>query len=196
MKSNQLALTLFGLFLVFGSIGCSSSVSIPAWQRNVESYVKEQGAGDPGVLRNMTWKGTHRGFSVISHDNPAVSTDVIGVLVAHQVLADKPWFVFLVGQVDKQKVSDIRAAALSVENGKFNWRIGNKDPEALKAYRAYNDKQWHERFPGRKDAPPDYLGFPREDDVFEETAQPDEVRITHPPSGAQWEVKLAAGKKR
>jgi hypothetical protein len=193
MKRNHYPLASVWM-VVIAAGGCSPAVTIPFWQKSVETYVKEEGGGDPGVLRNMMWKGTHHGFSVISKNYPGASTDANGILLAHQMIADKPWFIFLVGLMQKQKVTDIRAAALSVEGGQFNWRVSGKDDSALKAYRNYNNKLWHDRFPGREDAPPEYLGFPREADVFDLNRNGDEVQVTHPPSGAQWEVKLSTAK--
>jgi hypothetical protein len=42
----------------------------------------------------------------------------------------------------------------------------------------------------------EYLGFPREDDRFEMTAQGESVGVTHAPSGAKWHVTITPAPNR
>ena len=114
--------------------GCSSSVNLDSWRRDVETYVRDKGGGDPTVLRETDVDGAHRGFKSFSDNRPAKSTDVNGVLVGTAKMADRPWLVFLVGVVEKEKVKDIRVAALSVQNKQFTWRVGKKDDNATDTY--------------------------------------------------------------
>jgi hypothetical protein len=187
---------LVGALLVLVAGGCSSSGSIDAWKRGVETYVREQGGGDPAVLRDVTWKDSRKGFAQIGAPDPAKSTDVTGPLVGTATVNEKPWLVFLVGSVAQEKVRDVRVAALSVQNGKYDWRVGKEDAKALKAYRDYNLGLAHRRFPGRKNEPPAYTGFPREDDAFEVSAAGGAIGVTHPASGAKWHVAVNPPKKK
>ena len=182
--------------LITLAAGCSSSVGFDSWRRDVETYVREKGGGDPTVLRDTDVDTAHRGFKVFSHNRPAQSNDVNGVLVGTTKLADQPWLVFLVGQVEKEKVKDIRVAALSVAKGNYTWRMGKKDDAALDAYVDYNKGLAHRRFPDRKKEPPEYLGFPREEDRFDVSTDETSVGVSHNPSGAKWHAPLVIGQKK
>jgi len=177
--------------------GCAPKVSIPSWQRSVNAYVNQTGRGDPNVLRDVTLPNTdRRGFAVLAHHNPDESIDANGLLLAHRDVAGRPWFVYLVGLVKKQKVGEIRLAALSDTAGKPVWRLGPRNKDAERAYREYNLKQFRARFPARKKPPPEYLGFPRESDTFDLSVD-DAGRLTatHPPSGARWELDVSPQKR-
>jgi hypothetical protein len=191
-SSNTLRVAASLILLIIVVPGCGRRVNIPAWQQNVETFVKDQGAGDPSVLRDVTLEGTQRGFAIISHNHPAESTDARGVLLAHQEVAGKPRFIYLVGIVKKERVRDIRLAALSVENGSFNWRVGKEDDDALDAYREYNQRLWRKRFPDRNRPPVDYLGFPRNEDDFELQVTGRTIIAQHSASGARWELLISA----
>ena len=174
--------------------GCAaggSTVTIPAWQREVEGYVKERGSGDPTVLADVTLPDGRPGFAVIGKPQPAESTDVSAVLLGHRAIAGKPWFIYLAGQVEAQRVKAIQLAALSIEGGKFTWRLSPSSDAALARYRAYGEKSWREHFPNRASAPPGYLGFPRADDVFELTINEDHVVARERNSGTTWELWIS-----
>src|SRR5215213_1635807 len=102
------ALLAVGLLTVFSALGCSSSVTVPQWQQQVERYVREDGRGDPNVLRNMTLEGGRAGFGIIGADDPHTSTDAKGLLLAHKRIGERPWFIYLVGFVNKQEVSELQ----------------------------------------------------------------------------------------
>ena len=180
--------------IVFSSLttGCTKSVNFDTWRAGVEDYVANHGGGDPSVLRELDATPSHPGYKMISANRPSESTDVVGVLVGNAEIAGRPWIVFLVGLVDEQKVEDIRVAALSVRDGKFTWRMGRKDDRAVDAYVNHNRGLARRRFPDRRKEPPQYLGFPREEDRFEMTTQGESVGVTHPPSGAKWHVTVTA----
>lgn len=192
MKQSLLLLVV----VVFLSTGCAKSVNFDTWRAGVEDYVKNHGGGDPAVLRELNVDSSHAGYRRIGADRPSESTDAVGVLVGNAVVSDQPWMIFLVGLVDKQKVKDIRVAALSVRNGKYAWRMGKKDAKAMDAYVNYNKGLAHRRFPDRKNEPVEYLGFPREEDRFEMTQQAGSVGVTHPPSGAKWHATIASASKK
>jgi hypothetical protein len=176
--------------------GCAKSVNFDTWRAGVEDYVKNHAAGDPTALRELNVDASHPGYRLNGSDRPSESTDAVGVLVGNAVAADRPWIVFLVGLVEKQKVKDIRVAALSVHDNRYAWRMGKKDDKALKAYVDYNKGLAHRRFPDRKKEPAEYLGFPREDDRFEMTQQGDAIGVTHEPSGAKWHVTVTPSGKQ
>src|SRR5438477_6012182 len=147
------------LLLVICAGGCESSVTIPAWQQGVERYVRQQGHGDPNVLRNTMIGGRH-GFALLGGNDPKVSSDANGVLVAHQRVGDRAWFIYIVGLVRKQVVEDIQLAALSADNGKLQWATGAKNKQATQTYKRYNESLARQRFGDRKQWPPEYEGFP------------------------------------
>lgn len=175
--------------------GCRSQPSISSWQGSLSKYVRETGDGDPTVLRNMTLADNRPGFSVIGHHDTTESTDVNGLLLGHEEIGGRMWFVYLVGLVQKERVSDIRLAAVSMENGKTIWRRGEESEKSFNGYRAYGMKQAKERFPDRKTAPPRYTGFPRPDDVFKLMNENGRLVATHEASGARWGLAIAAGKR-
>jgi hypothetical protein len=195
-RFNALFSTMTLLLLVGAGGGCASSTTIESWQKSVENYVRTEGGGDPSVLRDATYKGDRRGFAVIGANRPKDSTDVTGVLLGNVHLAERPWVVYLVGLVDQQKVSDIRVAALTIAGNKYTWKISKADPTALKAYREYNRGLAHRRFPGRNNEPPEYLGFPRDEDRFATSTEGDAIGVTHPPSGAKWHVAVIEPPKK
>jgi len=188
---HALLLPLAAAFLVSSFAGgCAKSVNYDTWRAGVEDYVKNHGGGDPAVLRELNVDPSHAGYRMIGANRPSESTDAVGVLVGNAMVADRPWVVFLVGLVDKQRVHDIRVAALSVRDNKYTWRMSKKDDRALKAYVDHNKGLAHRRFPDRKKEPIEYLGFPREEDRFEMTQQGESVGVTHTPSAAKWHVTI------
>jgi hypothetical protein len=193
---NRIACQLIVLLTAALAAGCSSSGGFDSWRRDVETYVREKGGGDPTVLRGADVDTSHRGFTTFSHNRPAQSTDVNGVLVGTTRMADQPWLVFLVGVVQREKVKDIRVAALSVANGKYTWRVGKDDDAATHAYTDYNKGLARRRFPDRKKEPPEYLGFPREEDRFDLSTDETSVGVSHPPSGAKWHAPIVGPQKK
>jgi hypothetical protein len=179
------------LSLLVSVVGCASKASISSWQKSVTDYVNEKGAGDPVVLRDVTLPDARPGFSVIGHHDAPTSTDVNGVLLGYDQIGERVWFIYLVGIVDKQRVTDIRLDALSMDRGKTVWKRGPASKQSLEAYRQYGIKQARDRFPDRKTPPPKYLGFPRADDVFSVSkGSGGRIEATHNGSGAKWELTL------
>lgn len=191
MFTTRTRIAIVLILPLLAACGCGQRVTLNQWQQSVETYVKDLG-GDPSVLRDVTLEGTQRGFAIISHNHPAESTDARGVLLAHQPVAGKPRFIYLVGLVKKQKVRDIRLAALTIENGNFRWRMSKEDDQALHAYRNYNDRLWRQRFPDRQRAPVEYLGFPRAEDAFDLQVSGNNITAAHAASGARWELQIPA----
>src|SRR5262245_32404095 len=126
--TRSLATAIFAIVALLAGVGCaSSSVSIPQWQHAVEQYVRVDGQGDANALRDTTIEGGRPGFGLIAADDPQSSTDVKGLLLAHKRIDNRPWFIYLVGLIKKQEVSELRLAALNVQGGKFNWVMGKSD---------------------------------------------------------------------
>ena len=183
---------IVGVVLIcFSAIGCTSSVTIPKWQEGVERYVREDGRGDPNVLRNVTVETGRPGFGMIADSNPAKSTDAKGVLLGHKLVNDRPWFIYLVGLVNKQNVSELRLAALNVRSGQYRWVLGKNDGNALKSYRNYNESLGRQRS-GQSKAPITYHGFPQEADAFDLTVEQNRVSAVHQGSGARWDLTIPA----
>src|SRR6476661_8232705 len=92
--------------------GCSSSASISGWRDAVERYVKDEGGGDPSVLKELTIdrSGTVRGFALLGGDRATESTDARAILLAHRPINEQLWFIYLVGIVQNQQTTDIRLA--------------------------------------------------------------------------------------
>jgi hypothetical protein len=176
--------------------GCAKSVSFDTWRAGVEDYVRNHGGGDPAVLRELNATPSHPGYRMIGSARPSESTDAVGLLVGNAEVSGRPWLVFLVGLVDKQKVEDIRVAALSVRDNEFTWRMSRADDRAVDAYVNHNRGLAGRRFPDRRKEPPEYLSFPREEDRFEMTTQGQSVGVTHPPSGAKWRVTITPTAQR
>lgn len=189
-------MTCAGVLLL--CVGCGSgtrNVTIPLWQKNIEQYVTREGGGDPAVLRDMKLPDDRRGYNMIGSDRPAESADANGVLLGFRQVNGRNWFIYLVGLVRKERVEQIRLAALTTDDGKFVWALGDADEEALRKYRDYNNRLWHLRFPQRGDPPQGYLGFPRPEDQFELALKDAQIIVVHPASGAEWELKIPAPAK-
>ena len=179
-------------FLLFTAGGCASSASIDSWKTGVDKYVSLHG-NDPNSLRDVTLSGDRRGFAVIGQNDPKQSTDAKALLLTHQEIAGRPWFVYLVGLVKEQKVDDIRLAARSQEPGKPpTWAISKADPHALKLYKDYNEGLWRRSQPDKHaKEPSSYTNFPQDADQFDVKVDGTVVSATHPPSGARWQVDVA-----
>jgi hypothetical protein len=171
------------------TLGCSSSVSVPKWQESVEQFVRSDGRGDPNVLRNVTLEGGKPGFGLIASEDPRSSTDAKGLLLAHKQINGKPWFIYLVGLVSRQEVTQLQLAALNVQGGQFHWVLGKADGSALKTYRNYNESVGKQRS-GQAKAPSKYHGFPQESDAFDVSVEQNHVTAVHQPSGARWGMTI------
>jgi hypothetical protein len=159
------------------STGCASQQgSLAQWQQDLEVQVQRQG-GDPQVLRETTLRDDRPGYVVFSRADAQRSTDTSGLLIGHRISAARPWFVYVLGTLEKQQLRELRLVALSVSQGRFDWRVGTPDQEALQAYLAAEPSK----------------GFPREGDRFDLTVS-DTGLITavHRTSGARLELQLTA----
>src|SRR3954468_1079463 len=136
-------------FLLLTAGGCAPSAPVASRKTTVDKYVSLHG-NDPNSLRDVTLSGDRRGFGVIGQNDPKQSTDAKALLLTHQEIAGRPWFVYLVGIVKQQKVDDIRLAARTQEPGKpATWAISKPDPHAVKLYKEYNEGLWRRSQPDK-----------------------------------------------
>ena len=195
MKHATSAPTLFAilatsLLTLTGCGGAVRSVSLNAWQHNVEQYVKDQGEGDPTVLRDVTLADGRKGYAMLG--NPVVkdSTDAVGLLVGVSAINGRPALVYLVGMDKAGKVEDIRLVAVTFDGGGLHWHIGHPNPAAVKAYLNHREQAWRSREPQRKEPPLLAENFPAPDDVFTLSVEPGRLTAVHQPTKAAWSLTL------
>jgi hypothetical protein len=180
---------LITMAIVLGGCSSGGAMNASSWRDTVEKYIEVEGKGDPNILRGVTWPNSRRSFSAIGGEIPRESQDANGLLVAVQSINNRPWFIFVVGVVNKQVVESIHIEALNMQGKSQTWKSSADNPKALQAYRDYYDRLWKQRFPGRQSAPAQYSTFPKEADTFAVTLEAGgKVVVTHPLSGARWEV--------
>lgn len=182
-----IALSLLALLLT----GCGTHVSIPAWQRSINRYISNEANGDPSVLADLEANGHHPGFTLIGENYTYDSDDARGVLLDHRTLDGQPWFIYLVGMVDHERVDDIRIAVMTLRDRQPHWATSPRARRATDIYRRWNLAQGRSRFPRRKELPAEYRGFPRQTDVFRlETTDAGVISVYHDASGARWQLRL------
>jgi len=193
---------LLGLGLLSGcsSSSTSAATNVQAFQHGVEQYLAQRN-NDPQATDDVTLEDGRRGFAVLGGLDPRHSTDQRALLLAHKVIGDRPWFVYIVGTVKNDVVQDLRLVALSAAGGQTVWRIGPKNTAAFKQYRDAALKDWHAHSdPGKSKPPPQYTTFPRASDTFEVSTDATTARARHTESGAEFSVAITqatagAGKK-
>jgi len=173
------------------SFGCQQHVSLDSWKQSVEHYVWDQANGDPTILRDLPTQGQWKGFAVISDNDPQSATDINGLLLAHRAIGPNPYFIFLIGIVDHQQVSDIRLAALRASFSVNNSATTEKNPQAFDAYHHFHDSAWRALYPGRSNGPWAHTGFPCEGDDFKLSISGQRVTATHTQSGANWFLEVS-----
>ncbi len=194
MKSLRLTfspLVLIAIGLV--TTGCAStreSVSLKKWQGDLQKYVTNSGNGDMNSLRGTQVTPDRPGFRVFSNDRADDADDIAGVLVGATEYDGRLWYLYLVGEIEKENVQDIRAAAVSQQALKYEWREGPRDPTALATYLAHLDTAWREAHPDHTQPPRGALNFPAAIDKFEWVARGDMVTVRETVSGAEWNVDL------
>jgi hypothetical protein len=189
---------LVSLILTAGGCASSSnrSVSVSAWQKNVENYVKVQGQGDPTVLRDVTLPDSRKGYAMLGNPIVKDSTDAVGLLLGAPRIDGKPAFVYLVGIVQKGRTTDLRLAVLTFNYGGMKWTISPPNPQSLQAYLKYRVDEWRAASPQRHDVPLQAESFPGPQDVFTLNAVGGQVTASHQPTGASWTVRIGAATDR
>ena len=180
MKRACVLIGLCGVALL--CTGCGGGrATMAQWQREVESYIASRGRGDPNALRDVVSPPGRPIFSTHGGENPAQSTDVIGLLLGQRPIEGEPATIFLVAVVNKGQVQDVRIAALSRQEDRLRWRIGAADSRALLAYRD------HRR------SVPQHPPWPAREDAFDLAVTPTAITVTERASGARWTLPLATG---
>ena len=193
--------SLIGLTLL-GS-GCAVQGPLPTWQRRVERYVARQGNGDPNVLRDtvdLRARSAPRParvtFGELNVPGPGLwpfrsTRDVNGVLVGRHTLGSENWFIFVVGVVQRQPVSeagveDIRLLGFTSAQNRLRWCVAPEAPEAVARY----VRTWLPDNTAPQVVAPPAPAFPADADVF--TLEPDGqcVTVTEQHSGATWQMQL------
>ena len=181
-------LTVAAMLLVMG--GCSTAPNVESWQRRLEEYVLIEGDGDATALRNVPAGSDRKGFSVFSHKNPAESNDVNGLLLAHRVIEGRPWFIYMVGNVKKLSVGEMRLAAVCCQGGEFQWAVGEGNEQSVKKYREAKEAVWRRVNRDGDMAEARVMNFPGDGDVFNIQITGGRVVAMDQRSGAQWELAL------
>lgn len=201
MKHANLAPTLIAIAAasLLTLTGCGGgavrSVSLNAWQQNVQQYVKERGEGDATVLRDVTLADGRKGYAMLGNPVLKDSTDAIGLLIGVPAIGGHPAFVYLVALNEKGKANDMRLVAVTVDGGGLHFHVGHPNPAALQTYLKYHEQAWRSRFPGREDAPMLAENFPAPDDVFTLTVEPTRLTAVHQATKADWSVSLTGGRQ-
>jgi hypothetical protein len=177
--------------------GCNASfprqASLEIWQKEMERYVADRSAGDVNALRDVEVVPGRPGFRVYSHDRPEESTDIAGVLVGVHAPGDRLWYVYVVGELDREEVTTIRLAALSQPGGRIIWRMGEDELGGANAYRVHRLNLWRSRRGdlGEPSPPHSALSFPNPGDQFTMTIDGTVVTVREETSGANWTLDLA-----
>ena len=158
------------------------TVTFATWQRAVEQYVRDEGNGDPNILRDTTLPTSQRGFAQIGEADIEHSSDASGLLLGHRTIAGRTWFIYLVGLIQQGEVRDIRLVGFSWSPDKIVWQVSPPNPEALQRYA--NVQSNGGLFPV----------FPAKIDHFELSTTNQLAVVIHRQSGAAWELSAAPPK--
>lgn len=182
--------------------GCRAGDPVKLWQRAVEEYVQAEGNGDLSVLRRAGQTG------VADDPRPALAMvsvrevwtrlagrsavcDAHGVLAGLEQVDGEPWYVFAVGVCAaaeaaddphraRDRVVDVRVAAVSGGAGSYRWRVSAADPAALEQYLSRAAAPWP--------AVEARMGFPRVGDDFVVAEEGEGIGVCERRSGACWRV--------
>jgi hypothetical protein len=179
------------IILPLAPIGCAEpgrgpaprNIGLDDWRHGVERYIAVEGNGDPNVLRDTTLPSSQKGFALIGQPSVERSADAIGLLLGHRVVADRPWFIYLVSLTKSGSIQEMRLVAFTFEQGRCRWRIGSSEFESLDQYRAN-----HVLESADQPATP----FPAPQDKFELTVSDATAQATLAGSTAAWSVDLSS----
>ncbi len=194
------------LTLIIFTTSCTAPTAVESWQSSLERYVAEQGHGDLNVLRRADRPPSESDFGLIGATTagfPFIAprrTDANGVLLGHRKIADRNWFVYVVGMVeyrgwfvnwalDHSRVTDIRLIALSERGGEFTWMTSETNAAALERYCGPQREQWRRSDPSRTDTTDAPSVFPTDADEFQITVETGGVRVVDRHSDAVWKLE-------
>ena len=170
--------------------GGTRPVSLAIWQSQVQEYVSNHGNGDLNALHDVEVSPGQPGFRAYSNDRPEDSKDLAGVLVGAHPQGERLWYVYLVGELDKEQVTTLRLAAISQGSGTFDWRLGGDEGGGAASYLGARQKAWSDQHGTAAVAPRSALGFPSDADTFTMNAAGDVITVRETVSGAQWTLNL------
>ncbi len=139
---------------------------VDEWQRRVGQHVDAAGTGDPAVLARLPALRSSAvqrpgqivfGATDIESSQPERDGyDTFGLLLGRLNSTGGPWYVFVVGSLERRdyrpvSVADIRVVAMSVKGGATLWESGFGDTVALTKYRQSLDTGTALRFPADRD---------------------------------------------
>ena len=155
------------------------TVTLATWQHAVEQYVRDQGNGDPNILRDTTLPNSQRGFAMIGEPDIEYSSDANGLLLGRRLIAGREWFIYLVGLIHQGAVRDIRLVGFCWSPDKTLWQVSPPNPDSLRRYTSVQSED--ALFPV----------FPAKLDHFE-LSTTDQVAVAiHRQSGAAWQLEPA-----
>ncbi|HTN48327.1 MAG TPA: hypothetical protein VMK32_02735 [Burkholderiaceae bacterium] len=135
------------------------------WEQRLGQYIDRQG-GDPAALAQLpALRSTavqRPGQIVFAAVDIGSSTperdgyDVFGLLLGRVNGAVGPWYVFVVGALERRdyrpvSIADVRVVAMSMKDGTAIWETGFGDAAALAQYRKASDPATALRFPADRD---------------------------------------------
>jgi len=184
--THVVCFAVVALVLAMGAGGCTASrpSSLKAWQGAVQDWVNDRGNGDINALRETEVARGRPGLRVASQDRPENSRDFAGVLVGTHSAAGAPWYLYVIGEMDKDRLVTTRLAAVAQRNGKLEWRMGDADASATAAYLQHREQAWRDRHPDLQAPPAGALTFPQPEDQFTLQASGDTVSVRETASGA------------
>jgi hypothetical protein len=195
------------LTAIIFTTSCNTPTAIEAWRSSLEQYVTEQGHGDLNVLRRADRPPSESDFGLIGATTagfPFIApqrTDANGVLLGHRLVADRNWFVYLVGMVeyrgwfvnwalDHPRVMDIRLIALSERGGEFTWMTSGPDANAVERYCGPQREVWQRSDPSRADMTDTPSVFPTDADEFQLKSGTGGVWVIDRHSDAVWKLSV------
>lgn len=187
--------------------GCADPIKV--WQSSLQEYVAQEGNGDLNILRRLDPGPAQSDYGVIGAAGGGVPfvlpsrTDANGVLLGLRRIDRRSWYVYLVGAVeyrgawsdfplDDPDLLDVRLVAFSARDGVYDWRVSDRDDEALARYRAPQIAAWRQSHPARAGATRAPTTFPSPADDFRLSVESEVLRVVDDHSLAQWLVPLGA----
>jgi len=153
------------------------TVDLSAWQRSLEHYVRDEGNGDPNILRDTVLPNSQRGFALLGAPDIEHSNDADGLLLGQRAINGQRWFIFLVGLIQEGALEDVRLVALHWTAQQVTWRVSARDMQTTRQYQAAQP-------------PRSFSVFPADGDEFDLSIQEDRVLVTHTRSGAKWQLSF------
>lgn len=173
----------------------SGRTLVDDWQRKLSQYVEQQGRGDPAALAQLPALRSpavqRPGQIIFAATDVGASTkerdgyDVSGLLLGRRNSTLGPWYLFIVGAIERRdyrpvSIADVRVAAMSTKDGTVIWQTGFGDTTALERYRKSAD-------------PSTALRFPADHDRFSLVDCAPGVCVEEARSGARWALYFSPG---